>query len=402
MTILEKTKEEQEFFNKNNLLRPNGVLTLRKIISIIQFDKIKYKIPQLLSEIEMELNKLKQSVNFIDNLINDPNKILVIKLRTLIEKLIGNSIERAEFEQGLLDEFHTEINTYLRSTFKCVDKYTPKFSQTEINYNIQNIIKNNTMPEDRYEKDDFKHLFDFGQISPIVINNESVGLAFTKEMGMSLSIPCFDFIVDDPLNKKRNEWTKNLQKYFAGLLTNNKIQDIVYNITTNNIIKFVNNDQQSSELTQRFTEYLIKEISHEVYEDKIKYSISSMINIEKRPNISIFEVSRYLIKMYEEHFTYKQGYTGKYNMTGSANKVVVEIYGDAWTEAYFKAVSNKLAENCYRNVAVNLIDRMADKLLEMIIDIFNKNNADKEKVKMNEKIKKLNELYNVISEYKDI
>lgn len=401
MTIRDKITEEIEFFSNNQYLQPCGVLTLRKMISNIQFNKIKDKLQSFLKEIDDELNKLNQSINFIDNLVDDPAKTLVVKMRYLIEKLIGNSLERAEFEKILSCEFHDEINSYMRKTFKCNDKYIPSFSQQFINQNVYNIIKNNTLPEDKYENDNFKQLFNYGQVSPIIMNNSTVCEAFTREMSMAMSTSCFEFVIIDPLNKRRNEWIKNVQKYFSGLLTDNKIQDIVYNITTTNVIKFINGDADCNELTQKFTEYLIKEISHEVYEDKIKYSISSMINIEKRPNISIYEIGRHLVKMHEDHFIFKNGFTRKYNLTDSTNKIMIEIYGDAWTEAYFKTVSDKIAENCYRNVAVNLIDRLADKLLEMMVELFNKNNTDKEKIKMNDKIKKLKDLGSIIIEYKN-
>ena len=375
---------------------------MRKKISKNQFDKIKNKIPLLLEEIQKEQVRLEQSINFIDNLLNDPDKTLVVRMKSLIEKLIGNSLERAEFERNLSIEFHNEINTYMRTTFKCNDKYVPIMSKNYINRYIYNVVEQNSLPEDRYENDDFKSLFDFGQLSPVIVNNLTVGEALDKEMGIGTLIPCFNFIVDDPLNKKRNEWIKNIQKYFMGLLNDNKIQDIVFNITTKNIIRYINGDQDShsNQLTNKFTEYIIKEISHEIYEDKIKYSITSMINIEKRPNISLHEICRYLIKMYEEHFIFKNGFTRRYNLTNSANQIIIDIYGESWTEAYFKAVSNKIAELCYRNVAVNLIDKMVDKLLEMIIDLFNKNNTDKEKIKLYDKMKKLKELYDVIIEYK--
>ena len=401
MTIRDKINKELTFFEENNYLAPGGILVLRKMISNIQFNKIKAKLPYFLNEIEKEIVQLSQSMNFIDKLIDDPNKTLVIKLRFLIEKLIGNSLERAEFEKELSNEFHKEINNYMRKSFKCNDSYTPSFSEQPININVHNIIKNNTLPEDKYENDDFKQLFNYGQLSPVIINNNTVSGALIKEISMGMNTSCFDFVILDPLNKKRNEWIKNVQKYFSGLLNDNKIQDIVYNVTTKNIIKFINDDTNSNELTQKFTEYIIKEISHEVYEDKIKYSITSMINIEKRPNISVYEIGRYLIKMYEDHFTFKNGFTRKYNLTNNSNKILIEIYGESWTEAYFKAVSDKIAENCYRNVAVNLIDRLADKLLEMIIDLFNKNNSEREKNKIHDKMIKLKELYNVIIEYKD-
>ena len=149
-------------------------------------------------------------------------------------------------------------------------------------------------------------------------------------------------------------------------------------------------------LTKKFGEYMIKEIGNQAFEEKIKYSITAMINLEKRPQISIFEIIRYIAQMYHKYFTFNNTFVDYYT---EKRKLKIEIYGKEWNDAYLKVVSDKIAENCYRNVAVNLLDRMVEKLLEMSFDMFNKENTLREQNKINDKIEKLNEIKSIIELY---
>ena len=115
-SINDKIKEEAEFFKKFNL-RPAGVIQLRKMISDIQYGQIKNQIPNLLVDIDREIVGLKDSQTFMCNLINNDQKKLVSKLRMMIEKLVGSSLERAEFEERLKKEFAKIIGKYLKKHF---------------------------------------------------------------------------------------------------------------------------------------------------------------------------------------------------------------------------------------------------------------------------------------------
>ena len=80
-------------------------------------------------------------------------------------------------------------------------------------------------------------------------------------------------------------------------------------------------------------------------------------------------------------------------------KVGIEVYGDVWTQAYLTAVSKKITEDCFRHVGVHLIDVMVKKLMEMSIDMFDKNYVYLEENKIAEKITELERLKRVISKY---
>jgi len=394
-TINDKIKEEGQFFTKMNL-HPSGVIQMRKMISEIQYNKIKEHIPKLLIEIENEINNLKTSQNFLTNLLNNDQKRLVSKLRMMIEKLVGSSIDRADFEDKLRSDFKKSLKEYMNEFLKSKN-YNPTYGE-RVDHNILMYNSINRNDPTKFITDGFKYLFSYGLVSPIPIDNQTIKNAARIEISLATSLPLIEYIINDPLGKKRVQWNRQLNTYFSKLLTDDNIHTLIHNITETRLLEYIYNDPEGfDDLTKKFAEYMIKEISDEAYESKIKYSITAMLNLEKRPQVSIYEISRYIAQMYPAYFTF----TGKFFefYSRESKKLNVEVYGDEWNEAYLKVVTDNLTENCYRNVAVNLLDRMVEKLLEMTMDLFNRENALKEQNKVTDKINKLNEIKEIISSY---
>lgn len=403
ISLEDKMKEEEQFKIKNPYIKPFGIEEMKRRLSYIQFQKIRGIIPQLISDIDKEISKCEGSESFLELLTNNnSNSKLTTRLKIMIEKLVGSSIERCEFEDKLKKSLEEVIHDYIEKTFRRENKddYIPVLSKYYIDSSISSFHSRNHSNPCMYKIDSFKDLFCFGLLSPTTTDNNSVRKALDNESSLSCALPLFDFVIDDPLGKKRLQWNNYLKNYFNSLLANDNIQNMVNQITVDELTKYIQNDPESNdEITKQFAEYMVKEIGNEAYESKIKYSISAMINIEKRPLISLVEVARHLTQIYQNIFTFHGGFFE--GITKNNQKLSVEIYSEPWNEAYLKAVADKLVENCYRNVAVNLLDRMVERLLEMTVDMINKKNAEKEKNKVSDKINKLNELRRTISKYID-
>lgn len=397
-TINDKIKEETEFFTRFKL-RPSGVIQLRKMISDIQFSKIKDQIPNLVMDIDTQIADLKVSQSFMYNLVNNDQKKLASKLRMMIEKLVGSSLERAEFEEKLKQEFKIVIGKYMGETLNSIKKnHIPKFSNTTVNSYITSFnVAHKTNPND-YVVDGIKELFSYGLVSPIPIDNYTIKNTFDREIGLATNVPTIDIFIDDPLGKKRAQWNRHLNSYFSRLLGDDNIHTIIHDITEKLLLEYIYDDPEGyDDLTKKFAEYMVKEIGNEAYESKIKYSITATLNLEKRPQVSIFEITRYISLMYPSYFTYHGEFLE--SLLREKRKFKLEVYSDEWNEAYLRVVSDKLTENSYRNVAVNLLDRMVEKLLELCMDLFNKESAIKEQNKINEKVTKLTEIRTIVASY---
>lgn len=394
-SINDKIIEEKNLLDRMKLA-PGGVNQMRKIISDIQLNKIKDQIPLLLEEIDLQIVSLKSSGTFLSNLINNDQKQLVAKLHAMIEKLVNSSSERAEFEDILKKRFKQNLGTYIIQETKNT-KYIAEFTEKSINRNIflyNSLHKNNPH---NYAIDGIKELFSYGLLSPVFLDNETLSKTVNNEIGLATAIPLIQFTIDDSLGKKRINWNKELNRYFTKLLEDENVHKLIHNITEQSLLEYICDETcGSDELTKNFTEYMIKQISKEAFESKIKYSITAMINIEKRPHVSIFEISRYITQMFPQYFTF---YGNRFETWRYETKQLnIEIYSEEWNEAYMKVVTDKITENCYRNISVNLLDSMVRGLLILTIDMFNKENVVKEQNKVNEKISKLMELRNIISD----
>jgi len=399
MTVKEKEQLEKEFFAKHPEFSPSGISTIRRAISTVQFQAIKANIPKIITGVNVRLEDLKHSGSFLSKIMDDPKNKLAGRLQAMIEKLVGSSLERAEFEESLRTAFRTSINGYMKQAISPKEKYVPEYSTSKtVDSSIMKYHSNNVIKPAEFADDTFRDLFMYGLVSPIVADNDAIQTAYRKESALATSIPMIHFFKDDPLGKKRLQWSKFLNRFFGALLIDNNIQKLVYEITEARLLEYIKADSEDTDgLSHKFAEYIVREIGSKTYNEIIQFSITSMINIEKRPDISLIEVSRELAQMYPEAFTF----TGDTFETffRKNNKLSVEVYGEEFNEAYLRAVSSSLADKIYRTTAVCLLDKMVTALLEMTFDMFSKENVEKETTRVKEKIEKLENIRGILTKF---
>lgn len=407
VSINEKIKQEAEFFSKFKL-KPSGVVQMRKKISDTQFKRIKDQIPQLIDDIDKQINDLNLNHSFMHNLLNNEQGSLVSQIGMMLEKFYGESLERAEFEEKLKPEFHKLISSYLdemlesASISSSINKnLAMKLSPNKVNSHVASFNRSRMTNPNEFKTDSIKELFGYGLRSSTYIDNTIIKAAYEKEIGLALCVPMIDPSINDPLGKNRTQLIRFLNAYFSKLLKDDHIHKLIYDITEKAVIEYICNDLEGcDESTKKFIEYMVKEIGHEAYESNIKYSITAILNLEKRPQVSVVEVIRYLTQMYPSYFTFNNGILESF--IHENHKLCLEIYSEAWNTCYLKVVANNLAENTYRNVAVNLLDLMVKKLLERCMDLISKKNATKEKNTINESIVKLKKIRNIMVSYNNI
>lgn len=380
ISVDDKIKIEEEYLKKIPQIKPAGVPTLRKMISDIQARKIVEHIPDILRDVDIQIESLKNSQNFLNNLMNGSNKNLSKNLRILIEKLVGSSQDRADFENELRKRIKQEIKSHLQTA--PIENSKLEQSTNDIQ---DGIIDFHYTRKSKYDvsENKFKELFSHGVGSPIFIDNSKLDETYYNEMVLGTSLPLIQPTIDDNLGTKRKEWNKQLNTYFSKLLKDDTIHKIIKDTTLKLLLEYIYDDPECSDpMSRKFAEYMVNEIGNEAFESKIRYSITAMLNLEKRPNVSIFELLRYFVSTHPEIFKIPDSIL----FTPQIKKYKLDVYGKEWIHAYSSVVIDNLAENCYRNVAVNLLDKMVEKLLEMTMDMFHKENALKEQNKVNEKI----------------
>lgn len=407
-TIEEKIQEEKEYFHESNLVKYTdkiksfGVEEMRKKISDIQFEKIKKLIPNIINDIDKELENLKASESFLSNLHAGREQKIISRLRIMIEKLVSSSHERAKFEKELKIKFEKEILKYTKDNVfnkilkeSAQENHYQRSQTVSFNGNLSSyLFSKNADPKD-YSNDQIKELFSYGLISPIFIDSKTIKEAKEKELNLAISGGLVDIDINDPLSEKRSNWNKGLITFINKLSDNDNIHKIIYEVTEKSLLEFIYDDVEHIDpIERKFSEYLIKEISNDAYQSNIKYSITAMLNIEKRPLVSLYEIIRYLAQKNPSLFTFPDTFLDR--MKKNNKCMTLEIYSDEWNEAHLHVVVSNFVNNCYRNVAVNLMDKMIENLLRMIHDMFNKENTMKEKNKVEAKKKQLQEIRNIL------
>lgn len=129
MSIDEKTTDEEAFAARHSHLRPFGSRQMKQLLSDIQFERIRSHIPELIASIDAEIKQCLSSESFLETLLTNSNSKITAQLRSMIEKLVGSSPERVDFENELKKEFEKLIGGYLGETFRRdnVDEYRPRY-----------------------------------------------------------------------------------------------------------------------------------------------------------------------------------------------------------------------------------------------------------------------------------
>jgi len=399
VSLIDSLSQESEYFKSRNFSEfVVGVPEIRKAISMIQLERIKSSIPSIIEEIDDKIKSLIESQNFLQKIIDNCDNDLSHKLALMIEKLVGTSYERSQFENGLknkikqfLLEFMDEIFEYNKNEenkkpFDLKKNLSSSYIDAYIyNYHVQN----GTVATDLISHNDIHEMLNTGLISTVTLNNDTLQTAYQNEATIAALLPIFELKIDDPQNTKKIAWNKYLEQYFSSLQNNNILPDKVYEITETMLLEYINS-LNNDESSKHFAKYIIRNIGQSAFEEKMRYSIRCLVNIEQRPCINIYDIIKQVIALSKsKYLDFAQFYRIRRLFTSpNCNKIELVLYSDLWNQVYLITVIDRLALNCYRIVAVDLVNKMVENLLSMIINL-SKENSQLETNKISSKIELL-------------
>jgi len=386
MTIEDKKEFEKKYFAQHTHFKKAGVPTLCSMISDILAQKISENIPTIVKNIDDKIESLQHSKNFLHGIIDGNNTNLSRNLEIMAEKLVTSAPERAEFEQQLKQRFGKDIRTHL-SDHLAKQPVIIEPSDKLVDNHIIKYLKNKHITDEN-----FGDLFSYGHTTTIFLDNETLRRYYGNEQYLAFMSEFIEPYVNDNLGVKRRQWIKQLMVCFDKLLKDETIHHIIKNNTIQLLCQYITDDPYLNESDKKFVEYIINEIGNEIFESKIKYCISAIINLEKRPIIHQRDIQKYLYDNYRHVFGIERGLFGH-----TAHKKRLEIFGQLWNEANINLAIGNMIDNCYRNVAVNLIDVILKEIVQRIIDMFRKEYATKQRDEMSKKIKKLQEIREILT-----
>lgn len=409
MTVAQKIVKEKDFFKKHNRFKPSGIVTLRKKISDIQFEKMRESMTGLISSVDEEIEKLEKHQGVLNSLSSN-NQSLSIHLQSIIEKLVGSSYSRTIFEKNLAHHILRNVNTVAKDHLNCdIDimkkrNWIPDLSSEFIDQDLNEWLDSWHFAPSKMNKDRFRDKFIYGDATPSTTYTEQAWKSINNENLSSGLITVFNFINDDPTGEKRMRWNQDIRMKFNRV--HKMIPDTIYNTLEWSLLNYINREiEDDNEMTKNFARYLIEDIGREIYEDKMKFMIGSLLEIEKRPNIELFELTKALSYIYEDHLTWveyvhqKRSFFSSKPKTQPKQKIDVHIYSQEWTKAYMNTVITRFSNDCFRVIAVKLLDGMVARLLERTFDTLDEKHNERQANKVIEKVDKLKNIRNILSNF---
>jgi hypothetical protein len=395
MTVKEKEVLEKQFFDQKTELRPSGVHYLRETISRIQLEKMRKNRTSILNEIDAKIQYFENSGSFLDNIVGDPKSDLVVSMKMMIEKVVSSSHRRGQMESTLSEGVKTKMDSFIKNDGK-FNNNEKDLSEKRVDKRIYFFHQNNKTSAEDINKFNFSQLLNLGLVSPHVVNQQALDKVVRNEVGLACLTPMIDWVVDDDLGVKRNNWITELEKHYTKLLENDNVQTEIYKIMIDVLLTYIRSGTESMDDRKlKFIDYVVRRIGEKAFNENIQYSIKTIINIEKRPNLSFVDLCRELALLYPSYFTFGHGFFEF--LQNPKKKLKVELYSEVFNKAYLRGVSKNKSHDAYRIIAVCMLDKMLGDLLNMMVDLLHKDSAKHEKDLVDKKIKKLRELRNIIA-----
>lgn len=397
ITIEDSLNDEEIYFQRRGFNNKCGIPEVKRVVSQIQFDKIKINIPKIIDEIDDRYLSMKETKEYLKKISEEPEKSLASKINSMIEKMVPTSQDRIEFDNLLHKNFKEFLFEHSKELYDYNKVNNKKLSNETIDDCIYNYnVKNCTNAISIVEKNELEEILSKSMISQFDIDPLCFESAYQNECKLSLMGFNFKFNVN---NNMKNEWHKKNKKYISSLINDDFLQNKVYEITEKMLVEYINKGVED-ESTKKFMEYMIKEIGRQSFQDKLKYSLSVIAEIEQIPYIDNSEIIKQLIKLTKyDHFDYGlHSYIWRLFSSPNKEKLSIDFYSDIWELAYLGTTIDRISLHCYRIVSLNLVSKMVQSLLIKVIEL-NRDTCIKEYDSISDKMELLVQTRSIFEKY---
>jgi len=428
ITIQDQYKEEMQYFKNRKLVGREsenirvGVTNLQKFLSETLLERVAPQLPHVIKEIDMMIEKLEKNENFLSQLASEPNLDTVSKdLTVIVKRLHTESSYRTAFENRFRDKLRDEIRKMVDMYFKqkfpeayIIDKETrrnddrqkdpeQKFEDQVGDKRIYITNKMGEMISQRYSSvksfrsengfnvDRLRRMFIFGENSPEKETDAIFHNLKDKFVEMGGLLSFFIFRIPDDRNAMRVRWVENLSRCVSCLIdreAETNLQSMSYGLIMSELEQFINCIQidnpnpEKTELAREFGKYLFEKIGKQIYGQGLREAIYHHLNTEKRPDPDFHALGRELTKI-----------TGhpKYFMSWFSNceRLDIDLYGAEWTQAYANMLVNRVTDNLFKTIGVNLLDPLIEEAIRYSLQAFRGDRVAEEASRQSEQIKEL-------------
>ena len=437
VTIQEQFSTEQDFFKQKGLLdKPGirvGVPQLQKTLSETLLQMVAPQLPRVIQELDVIIEKLEKNENFLSQLASEPNLDTVSKdLTVIVKRLHTESSYRTSFERKFRDKLREQIQKMVDQQFRQKFPQAYAMSDYELDWVDRNAHRN-TDPEHPFEDqvgnkrihitnrmgamlseryssvkqfttkngfnvDRLRRMFIFGENSPEKETDSIFHNLKDKFLEMGALLSFFTFRIPDDRNTTRVKWVEDLGRSVNGLIDRgaaDNLQEMSYGLIMNDLEQFINSIQidnpnpEKTELAKEFGKYLFDKIGKQIYGKGLGEAIYHQLNTEKRPDPDFHALGRELAKITKRPKQFSHWFS-------DCERTDIDLYGPEWTQAYANMLTNRVTDNLFKTIGVNLLDPLIEEAIRYSLQTFRGDHVAEEASKQAEQIKTLRKHRNTL------
>lgn len=427
MTIEEMIKNEETFITKYNLNKKGtnvGLPRLMEIISTEQVKRISHTFPAIKTQINKILEGKRQGQGVLRKLIEtDDVHGISVELERIITDLHPLSPIRVVLEQTIMLGIRNFVRAYVKENMISYPNHLYTIDRKGPILNMQLNQFRYGARNNRLDLDDFRNaekLSDYlilgecsreisvPELSQAIKDNLAKGLisGFVQVMHTTAATTLNSSSSKNTvINWNRVQFTRDIQKIISSLTTEEFTSEVV-KIVTNEIKNFViknANESNQKGVAELFFIHIFEIICERAGVEELKQSVYRLVRRENRPFIDYNDL---VVAAYKRHLERIKSSGGKtrnaINVPGIFEEdeypLALHMYSEQMLEAYIDVLVERLSNDLFRMLAVNLLNPIIINTIEVSLKtIKNKDFSKQEKI-INDTIQLLEKQIGTIDE----
>ncbi|KNC51042.1 uncharacterized protein AMSG_12025 [Thecamonas trahens ATCC 50062] len=376
-----------------------GIPTLRRVLSEEQLNKVAADFPRILAELDQHIDDVAKDEQFLLAISAETDlRNIARELEKLVLKFSPLSPERLEFEAQVRDTIGDIVHN---AWFDAMDKFfefsdppsplaspqlsarlTEAYKPTNDELHVQKTARRaltdvDFEPESHFvdRRGKFERALVFGTGTPDKIDDATLARLGDHALIDGALAPFYKYVFPENANRARPVWQEALEDSVDAVLSDAHLVDRCRRATVDQLLEFVDRTAHAgtgreSRLALHFFRYLVKRISTEINSDGLSSHIEGMIAREKRATVSYPVLMAETAELLRSPKTETGlGFWGA--LTNSAKwPLVIPLYGQVFTSAYFGAVIDRSTSDVFRSLAVEMLNPLIIEAIHYSLNLF--------------------------------
>lgn len=407
-TFKDVLKIEEKFIKRSRLRSYDGDLrlgipTLRRILSEEQLRRSASSFPHILQLLDEKIEDAAKDEQFLLAIAGEKDlKNVARELERLVNKFHPTSPDRLEFEASVRDligdAVHQTWFDAMDDSFAFTDPPSPLASpnlsarltdgykasshEEKVQRAAKSLLSQTGFAPDSHfveSRDRMERALVFGAGgTPDKFDDASLASLATSTASDGALAPFYKYVFPENTNRARPAWQEGLENTVETVLEEGDLVGACRTLTVDSLLKFVDSaaeagTKRESILALHFFRYLVKKIASEINSDGLSSNIQGMIRREKRAVVSypaLASETAELLRSPEPSSGLASWAQGVLGTSSHKWPLVLPIYGQVFTQAYMGAVVDRVSNDIFRSLAVELLNPMILEAIFFSLNMF--------------------------------